>query len=167
MSRAPRRSPLSRLLDATPGTLFVLAGVGMLAVVLLAPAWLNNREVAWRLDVMRAQAAAMGEQAARYDAFAAAVAADDPVVLERLALAQLRETPGGKDPVVVRTRSERDSEVATWLAVAQPVVGRDVPAYAAPNRRVLRLATGPGRVALLVVGCLCIIGGVFHQPRGA
>ena len=167
MSHAPRRSLGTRLIDGLPGTLFVLAGAGILAVVWLGPAWLEHHEVAWRLSVMRAQAEAMEEQATRHDAFAAAVAADDPVVLERLALAQLRETPEGKEAVVVRPRDERESEVGTWLAVAQPVVGRDVPAYHEPRWRVLRLATGPARWGLLVVGCLFMVGGVFYQPREA
>jgi hypothetical protein len=158
---------MERTLNRLPGWLFVAVGLAILGAVLLTPAILDNGKTAWRLDLMRAQAAAMSEQAERYRMFHAAVLADDPVVLERLALTQLRETHVDKVPLTVRPIDRESANVGTWLAVRQPVIGKDLPGYAAAHNRVTRLAQGPMKVALLVVGSLCIIGGILFDPRPA
>ncbi|MEM9882549.1 MAG: hypothetical protein AAF800_06510 [Planctomycetota bacterium] len=170
MSRAPitpRVSVLDRLGDALPGWMFVAAGLTLLAAVVLTPPWLAQHEAAWRLRVMQAQAAAHAEQAKRYQRFAAAVADDDPVVLERLALTHLRMTLAGKEPLRITTPDRESGDVGAWLAVPQPVVGRDLPAYAPPDRRVIRLLDGTGRPALLLVGLTCLVAGVLFNPRSA
>ncbi|MEM6459018.1 MAG: hypothetical protein AAF710_06465 [Planctomycetota bacterium] len=168
MSRAPIPSSapiLDRLGDALPGWMFVAAGLTLLAAVVLTPPWLAQHEASWRLRVMQAQAAAHAEQAERYQRFAAAVADDDPVVLERLALTHLRMTLAGKQPLRVTTPDRESGDVGAWLAVPQPVVGRDLPAYAPPDRRVVRLLDGAGRPALLLVGLTCLVAGVLFNPR--
>ncbi|MEL7088280.1 MAG: hypothetical protein AAGL98_07530, partial [Planctomycetota bacterium] len=108
---------------------------------------------------------ALGRQTQRYEEFSAAIAADDPVVLERLAMTHLRMTMVGKHPLRVRPVEQETGDIGAWLAVPQPVLGRDVPFYAAPRNRLVRLVTGPGRPAFLVVGLVCLIAGVLFNPR--
>ncbi|MEM7625506.1 MAG: hypothetical protein AAF333_07755 [Planctomycetota bacterium] len=142
-----------------------MCGVILLAVVVLTPPWLELHENAWRLRVMRAQAQALRQQTQRYEEFAAAITADDPVVLERLAMTHLRMSMAGKYPLRVRPVELDTGDVGAWLSVPQPVLGRDVPFYAAPRNRLVRLVTGPGRPALLAVGLVCLIAGVLFNPR--
>ncbi len=161
MSRA-----LTTSIDALPGWLFTLAGSVLLAVVVLVPAWLDHHEAAWRLGIMRAQAQALSQQRQNYEAFASALQADDPVLLERLALTHLNLTLEEKQPVRLSTPASADTaDVGAWLAVPQPVIGQDLPAYLAPANRLTRVATGPGRPALLAIGLICLIGGIFFNPR--
>ncbi|MEM6854145.1 MAG: hypothetical protein AAF593_07030 [Planctomycetota bacterium] len=148
-----------------PGWVFCGCGALILGVVVLTPPWLAQHETAWKLRVMQAQAAALAEQAERYESFAAAIADDDPVVLERLALTHLRKTVAGKTPLSVRPVEQETGDVGDWLAVRQPVIGRDVPHYFQPSNRLTRLVTGPGRAALLLVGLLCLVAGVLFNPR--
>lgn len=152
-------------IDTLPGWLFTAAGAALLAVVVLTPAWLDQHEAAWRLGVMRAQANALASQRNNYETFAAALQADDPVLLERLALTHLNLSLEGKHAVrLTQPASAGTADVGAWLAVPQPVIGRDLPAYAPPTNRLVRVATGPGRPALLAIGLACLIGGIFYGP---
>jgi hypothetical protein len=151
--------------DAMPGWMFLLSGLALFAVVVLTPPWLAHQQQAWRLQVMQAQADALSRQTERYEAFANALAEDDAVVLERLAMTHLRLGVAGKRPLWVRPVEQETGDVGAWLSVAQPVVGRDVPVLVATSNRLTRIATGPGRPALLVVSLLCIVSGVLFNPR--
>ena len=154
-----------RVGDALPGLLFLVSGLALLAAVTLVPAWIVHHEHTWRLTVMQAQAAALSEQTGRYEAFAAALADDDPVVLERLAMTHLRLGMAGKTPLWVRPLEQETGDVGEWLSVPQPQLGRDVPRYVPPTGRLVRLTTGPGRPALLGVSLMCIVAGVLFNPR--
>lgn len=154
-----------RVCDALPGWVFCGCGAVLLAMVVLTPVWLTHDETAWRLRVMQAQATALQQQTERYQAFAAAIGDDDPVVLERLALTHLRMTVKGKTPLWVRPVEQDTGDIGAWLAVPQPVLGRDVPHYVPPSNRMTRLVTGPGRPALLAVGLMCLVAGVLFNPR--
>lgn len=154
-----------RVCDALPGWVFCLCGLVLLAMVVLTPVWLTHHGTAWRLRVMQAQAEALRQQTERYEAFAAAIGDDDPVVLERLALTHLRMTVKGKTPLWVWPVEQDSGDIGAWLSVPQPVLGRDVPFYVPPSNRLTRLVTGPGRPALLAVGLLCLVAGVLFNPR--
>ncbi len=152
-------------IDTLPGWLFTAAGAALLAVVVLTPAWLDEHEAAWRLGVMRAQADALAQQRSNYEVFAAALEADEPVLLERLALTHLNLSLKDVYPVrITEPASAGTADVGAWLAVPQPRIGRDLPAYAPPNNRLTRVATGPGRPGLLAIGLVCLIGGIFYGP---
>lgn len=160
-----KASLVDRGADVLPGWLFCVCGLALLAVVVLTPPWLELHENAWRLDVMQAQSQALREQTQRYESFAAAIVADDPVVLERLAMTHLRMSMVGKHPLRVRPVEHDTGDIGAWLAVPQPVLGRDVPFYAPPRNRLIRMVTGPGRPALLAVALICLIAGVLFNPR--
>lgn len=158
---------IERGFNALPGWVFCVCGALILAVVVLTPPWLAQHETTWKLKVMQAQAAALADQAERYGSFAAAINDDDPVVLERLALTHLRQTVAGKTPLWVLPVEQETGDVGDWLAVPQPIIGGDLPHYFAPSNRLIRLVTGPGRPALLLVGLLCVVAGVLFNPRSA
>ena len=156
---------VDRLADALPGLMFLVSGLALLAAVAVVPGWLAHHEYAWRLSVMQAQAEALRTQTQRYERFAQALRDDDPVVLERLAMTHLRLGMAGKQPLWVRPVEEETGDVGAWLSVAQPELGVDVPFYAPPRSRLVRLVMGPGRPALLLVGLMCVVAGVLFNPR--
>ena len=156
---------VDRVADGVPGLMFLVSGLVLLAVVAITPAWLTHHEHGWRLTVMQAQAAALREQTQQYENFAQALRDDDPVVLERLAMTHLRLGMAGKSPLWVRPLDQETGDVGAWLSVPQPELGVDLPFYAPPRNRLVRLVTGPGRPALVIVGLMCVIAGVLFNPR--
>jgi len=90
-------TPFSRFMDALPGWLCLVGGAVLLGLFTLTPQWLACREVAWHRDLMRLQAASLEAQLQRYQQFHLALAEDDPVVIERLAFAELRQKPAGQE----------------------------------------------------------------------
>ncbi len=156
---------VERVADFLPGVMFLISGLALLAAVAVVPAWLAHHEYTWRLMVMQSQAAALSQQTGRYESFADALRDDDPVVLERLAMTHLRLGMVGKTPLWVRSLEDETGDVGAWLSVPQPELGVDVPFYAPSRNRLVRLVTGPGRPALLLVSLMCIVAGVLFNPR--
>jgi len=182
-----RPNPLDTLLTALAGWLPMLGGMTLLAMVLITPEWMGWRELVWQRDVLNLQAERLETQRASYAQFHDALAADDPVLLERLAFTQLRYKPAGKrlmedlwavaDPgagpgsgtTAPAPRIAGDggqaygsSEVIeSWLTSPQPVVGRDIQPLREINSRLTRLTRGPARYVLLAVAILCLSAGLL------
>ncbi len=157
-----------------PGWLFLTAGLLLLALVLLTPAWLTHRELVWQRDLMRLQVRQLERQAERYADFRAALAAEEPVLLERLALMQLGLSPTAKTPLWMGADSPwiapgdaaggGGGAVDAWLAQPLPRVGVDVPAPRAIDSRLTRLTTGLPRTLLITAALACVLAGVWATP---
>lgn len=180
-------TPLGRAIDALPGTVMVLGGLALIAMAMLVPAW---RELD-RLDAQRAfiaqQAEALTQQQARYEGFHAALVAEDPVLIERLAYTQLRREPIDRSTVSDAGVSEALSPYASvlnelppgdidrWLRVEPPSPGESEVWDASPaalagqsDSRLIRLAGGTTRFVLLAAGAICLVAGLWWGPsRGA
>ncbi len=87
---------IHKLIDALPGWICLLGGAVLLAMFTWTPQWLACRDTAWQRDLMRLQAATLAEQHNRYEQFHAALEADDPVIVERLAFTELRHKRVGQ-----------------------------------------------------------------------
>jgi len=181
MSYRPNpRYPLETLLIALSGWLPVLAGMGLLGMALITPAWLGWRELLWQRDMVRLQAERLAEQRASYAEFHEALVADDPVLLERLAFTHLRYKPRGKrllegtgDSSVTAVMGstggvpgEYPGVIGHWLASPQPAVGRDIAAFRPINTRLTRLASGLSRFVLIAVGLICLLAGLWPEREG-
>lgn len=181
-----------RFLAILPGWMFLLSGLALLAMAILTPEWLAYRHLDWQRDLMREQAERFEAQAQHYADFHEALAADDPVLLERLAFTQLRLTPVGKQPLQAPTTdpvasgrtvftqhrpggapqpepppllASESAAVDAWLTEPLPQVGVDVAPPRPINSRLTRLATGPHRTALIAAGLACLAAGVWSGPR--
>ncbi|MEX0885552.1 MAG: hypothetical protein WD009_03850 [Phycisphaeraceae bacterium] len=160
-------NPVERALAAMPGWLFLAAGLTLVALVLLTPAWLGQRDLAWQRDLMRLQVRQIERQAQRYADFHAALGAEEPVLLERLALTQFGLNPTDKTPLWLGTvADDRGGGVDAWLAEPLPRVGVDVPARTAIESRLTRLTSGSTRTLLIAAGRGCALGGVWATPEG-
>ncbi len=178
-------TPLGRAIDALPGTVMVLAGVVLIGMATLVPAW---RELD-RLDAQRTfiaeQAEALSTQQQRYEDFHAALVAEDPVLLERLAYTQLRREPVDRETVSRRGVSEAGAsasaeglsaldrlppgDIDRWLRVEPPSPGESLSASpealaGQSSSRMVRLAGGTMRFALLGAGALCVVAGLWWGP---
>jgi hypothetical protein len=175
---------IDRLLAPLPGLLLIFAGMLMVGAAVLMPPWLESREMAWTLGLMHAQAEKLSEQAQGYREFNAALAADDPVLLERLAFYELRLKPAGSTPLVaqarVSTASLRPGRHAPATPIAQagsptidqmlhqplPRPGVNTPRYQPIKTRLVRLTTGPMRFLVIAAGLLCLGAGLIApNPR--
>ncbi len=176
-----RPNPLETLLASLAGWLPMLAGVGLLGMTLITPAWMGWRELLWQRDMLELQANGLETQKDSYAAFHDALADDDPVLLERLAFTHLRYKPVGKRlmdgasadsgrVVAVSGTGSRiygagfgSEMIEDWLAAPMPVVGRDIAALRPINSRLTRLTRGPSRFVLIAVAVLCLIAGFWPE----
>jgi len=177
-----------------PGWLFVLSGLAVLAMAAVMPAHRATERLAWQAELMRTQAQRLAEQERGYLDLLEGLRAADPVLVERLALTQLHLRPVGTrllaelpgfadapDPAgptdtgpgpVRRARADSglspgpaaDASIDRWVHQPLPRIGRDLPPYRPLNTRLNRLTTGPTRYALVLVGALCLVGGLVYAP---
>lgn len=172
---------MDRLTPGLPGLCLILAGVGLLGIAVLTPQWRANSRVGWERRVMEAQAATLERQRVRYEQFLEGLERDDPVLLERLAYAQLRKKPAGMAVLeaggVVGAGMEAGASgagvggglaeagaVEDWLNEEPPQVGRELRAYEPVDTALTRLATGKHRLLVVVLGVACVGAGLL--PRG-
>ncbi len=163
-------SRLSRAIDRrvspVTGWLFVLAGVAILALTLLLPAWLKLRDLKWQHGLMQAQADRMTEQAVRYEQLLFALDSEDPLIMRRLAFQNFHLKP--RDATLLtadHARADADTPqtlgVESWLHLELPEVGKDYPKQSSINTRLVRLTTGPKRLLLFIAAGLCLAVGLF------
>jgi hypothetical protein len=186
---AQRPGIFTRIIDALPGWVCVAGGAVLLAMFALTPQWLMCRDVAWHRDLMRQQAAALEAQLDRYRQFHLALVEDDPILLERLAFAELRRKPAGHelydpDPGIFLAYQQHllpdEGEVVTvgaapplslpgsihaWLRVPMPVVGQDIEPLPPLESHLTRISTGPFRL-IAVIGAIGVMAmGVMLQVK--
>lgn len=159
----------------SPGYLSVLAGVAVLAAMVLVPAHLELERTKWRRDVMAAQASHLAELAERYRSLNRALAREDPVLLERLAYAQLRLRPVSKRAIpsasppvgaigAAAARLDDPTDIHAWLRRPLPEVGRELTPHRPVRTRLARLAEGRSRVGLVIAGGVLVFGGLLWSP---
>jgi cell division protein FtsL len=173
-----------RVLAQVPGWLFLLVGLTLVALAVLTPAWMGCQRSAWRHEVMQARAEAAQREHRRYQQFHTALKQGDPLLLERLAYAQLRmkptdtrlagppadsPVPGGSDarPRTGPTGEPAMLPIVDWLAVPMPRVGQQLDPFQPRDTRLTRLATGPSRWVMLAAGLLFAVAGLAGGPRRA
>lgn len=172
-----------RLLAPVPGLLLISAGMLMVGAAVLMPSWLEIRELAWKRDLMKVQSEKLAQQAGNYRDFDAALAADDPVLLERLAFYHLHLKPVGATPLVsppratnVSMRGGQRTAVPVWQAgvptieqmLHQPLPrpGVDTPVYQPIKTRLVQITTGPMRLIVILAGLVCLGAGLIApNPR--
>ncbi|MFW6337270.1 MAG: hypothetical protein ACOC3G_09095 [Phycisphaeraceae bacterium] len=172
-----------RAAEYAPGLLAVVAGTAVLSAMVLVPAHMEREEVEWRRDVMAAQAGHLASLAERYHDFSRALAAGEPVLLERLAYSQLKMRPAGKSAVplgddaepggaegytstgaAAAMRLDDPTDIHAWLSRPLPEVGRELAPHRPVRTRLARLATGRSRIGLVVAGGVLIFGGLLWSP---
>lgn len=179
-----------RVAAALPGWVLLVCGVAVAGAAVLVPSWLEVRQLRWQQEVMEMQARQLQQQASGYERFREALAADDPVLLERLAFVHLRVKPAGVSPLVVPvsqrggpgvgvlrrgadhgampelTLLDPSASIDAWLHTPMPREGVDYQAYQPIQSRLVRLTTGISRLVLLVAGLCFVAAGLWATPVG-
>lgn len=140
----------------------LVAGVGLIGLAVLVPAWLavgslaqQQRAMTQRLD--RLQAHQQG-----YDQFVSAVQQADPLLLQRLAWHQLHLKPAGMKVLDDHCPAEPGATqpYTDWLNPA-PDTAPPPEAFDPPDSRLARLTTTDKRLGLIAAGLIFIFAGLF------
>lgn len=99
------------------GWLFILVGSAAVAAATLIPAYLDTLDLQQARAEQALRAEMLAEERERYESFHRALVDDDPVLLKRLALSELRLKPAGtevaergpRDPVALVTDPSRST----------------------------------------------------------
>lgn len=184
---------IERVVAPIPGWLLLLAGLALIALAVLVPTWAESREMQWQLGLVREQAKRMEEQQKSYTDFDHALAADDPVLVEKLAFFHLRLKPVNAEPLfspwnppmqapssakLVRAGQKPGQvqpvgapagnvpSVEQLLHKPMPEPGVDYPEYRPVETRLTRLTSKPAtRALMLAAGICCVVGGLLMNPR--
>jgi len=165
-----------RIMASLPGWMMIFAGVAMVAMVTLTPAWIATRELEWQLKVVQKQSQQLVQQQVAYEKFATALREKDPVAIERLAYYHLRLKPAGLATMDQINQPQQMQAVAhrIWQTMptiedllAQPIYkpSQYCPPGVIPDTRMVRVATGPHRFLLLGFGVVCLFFGVLPPSR--
>lgn len=155
------------LLDAIDlgGWLCVSCGVTILAVTVLAPAWLDVRQLRYERSILTRQAALLEARERNYETFVIAVERNDPMLLQRLAWRHLRLKPADADLPHPATRIQIDNaDLDEWM---RPTASQAIPIAAVqplPNTKLVRLVLGPSRPWVLAFGGWLILIGLLITP---
>jgi len=169
---------IKRTAGALAGWPLLVAGMGLLAVVLLTPIWVQCRRLVWQEQVLAARAHQARQQADRCRHVLGSLESGDPILLERLAYSSLNLKPAGArvvpdqpqpvaPPATSRTVADelhpaplgRDlGPVITWLS---PASAEQVAPFQPPDSIMVTLATGPARFLLVGLAACCIMVGLL------
>jgi hypothetical protein len=153
-----------------PGWAFLAIGLTVLALTLLVPAYMQNRGLTWQRGLQHLQAQRLMEEEQGYRNLLAALDANDPVLIERLAYHYLRLKPAGamlvsNRPGVPAPAIERFSTPDAWVQQPMPRVGEDYPSYSPLQSPIVGVIFSPVRVLLLAGGLLCLAVGLIPISR--
>lgn len=124
----PEPTPADTFVGGVTGWLFILVGSAAVAAAGLIPAYYETISVQEARAVEAVKAQMLADERQRYEDFHQALSEDDPVLLERLALTELRLRPPGTglasrasfDPLAV-VASPNEDEINQALAT-QPLM---------------------------------------------
>ena len=151
------------------GWLLLLCGFGIIGVTLLAPAWLDVRQLEAQVSVLERQHQVLEMRHQNYRAFVRAVERSDPMVMQRLAMHQLNLKPAGAQPL----RTGLDVEDAAmsappleqWMRPTLAALPPETVAIAYPETRLVRLVTGHTRPWTLAFGGWLMLMGLLLNPQ--
>ncbi|XAL99757.1 hypothetical protein OT109_19525 [Phycisphaeraceae bacterium D3-23] len=169
------------------GWIFVIVGVAAIGAAGLIPAYLKTLDLQDQRRVLEAKAQTLADEHGRYQQFHAALADDDPVLIERLALTELRLRPVGTsvaqagprdlaaiidspDPDAIRQAADLWTDggsIEQWLSRPDLLAEEPAPAARPRQTRLLTYATGEHRPWVAGFGALLILLGLWPRRTGA
>ncbi len=167
-----------------PMWVFLWIGLAVVAAVMLVGPYLEVRQMRWQREYIQMQSSRLAQQRDDYQRMLVSLEQHDPVLLQRLAFHYLHLKPKGVQLVgspdmgragvmftstgtgiQPRFVAERSATVDQWLYRSMPVVGKDLQPFSTWDTIITRLAAGPQRLLVAVVGGLCILLGLIPLSR--
>jgi hypothetical protein len=151
------------------GWVLLLCGFAIIGVTLLAPAWLDVRQLDAQVSVLERQHQLLEMRHQNYRAFVRAVGRSDPMIVQRLAMHQLNLRPAGAQPL--RAGLEIDDAATTsqpleqWMRPTLAALPPETVAIAYPETRLVRLVTGHTRPWTLAFGGWLMLMGLLLNPQ--
>ncbi len=143
-----------------PGWLFLLAGLALCGSLVIVPAQSELNGLRRQLHGLRQDETVARTRVEAYGQFLDDVNRQDPLLIRRLAAAQLNVIPEGETPVLRAT--PQSAAVTDWIDATVPRARRPQPVG---RTSVLeRLANGRPRLWLLGAGALAVFVGVILDP---
>jgi hypothetical protein len=143
------------------GWLYLLSGLGLLAVVVLLPAQDDLEDLRFQERRLQADVERQQERVQRYGEFIRAIDLEEPIVVDRLVSANLNLGDPNREPVLMQVSPNR-GDVFSWIE-PEPV------RLEQPRRKstlLRRLLARPGlRPWLLAGSALCIFIGLLPPVR--
>ncbi len=160
------------------------AGLLVLSLTLLIPEMIRNQEIAHQLRVLELQETRAQETLERHKNVLLALEYDDPVLLEHLALTQLRLKPVGTRPLTMPRMdpaanatsvyglqdyvagSTSVDAVENWLNPILPPAESVVPQYRPPPTLLVHWTSDiPWRDFSLFLGIVLVVAGLWPKAR--
>lgn len=158
-SHNPQGSPLARL---SPGWPFLLAGLAVVAAVMLVPAWRDVQNVRLERDDLQSVVQYEARRVAATESMLASLESGDPALRRRLVGWQLNLLPKGN---VAIGRDVHAGGVLGWIdATVEPVVASSPTAVVS---RLESIVSGPARLWMLSAGVLLVFVGLVGFGAGA
>ena len=88
---------LESLFAGVPSWLFLLSGLVLLGLLVLAPIWRSTDQLRQQFQLMQMQVEHLKQQEHHYQLYYESLVQGDPMVLEQLAFTQLHLKPMGKE----------------------------------------------------------------------
>ncbi|MEM6259627.1 MAG: hypothetical protein AAF711_05900 [Planctomycetota bacterium] len=185
----PELSPADAVIGGVLGWLFILVGGTAIAAAALIPAYFETLDVKQARETEAIKAEMLVDEQQRYIDFHQALLDDDPVLIERLAMTELRLKPVGTevaqhgptdpmalaadpDPSAIRRAALSQSQVhSIENELSRPDLKRqavvDVQLERPRETRLILAATGEYRPILLGAGALLVLMGLWPRRAAA
>jgi hypothetical protein len=151
-STVDRVAPLARL---SPGWPFLIAGLAVVAAVMLVPAWRDVQDVRLERDRLQAVVDYEGRRVEATRSMLAALHTGDPDLQRRLIAWQLNLLPAGD---VAIAREVHAGGVLGWIDdTVEPVTA---PPLAPAVSRLESIVSGPARLWMMAAGVLLVFVGL-------
>lgn len=145
------------------GWLLLMLGVGIIALTVLLPPWLENQRLLAQNAALRREADLLQLRHQNYVAFNRAVERSDPMLMQRLAMAQLHMKPVGTEPLDHRDVEKTSQVIDAWFAPQLPAV--KVRRVGVPDTQLTRLIMGTTRPWVLAFGGWLMLLGIMIRPQ--
>lgn len=146
-----------------PGWLFLAAGLGLLACVVIIPAQVDIAQAVAQRDRVHAAEVHREQRIARYAEFMGAIEAQEPMLIRSLAETQLNQIPADRGAIIPSGESAAGDASVFPALEPEPLV---LPESTREVSRLERWCTEPGtRRWLILAGALCVLVGLLPAAR--
>jgi hypothetical protein len=145
------------------GWLMLSLGVFIIALTVLAPAYLDVRKLQAQHEVLHRQASLLLIRQQNYIAFARALERGDPLLIQRVSMQQLHLKPVGTDPLDDASAAPTSKSIDGWMNPQLDAI--PISSLTLPDTRLVRLVTGPPRPWVLAFGGWLVLMGLLITPK--
>lgn len=151
-----------------PGWLFIAAGMGVLAAVVLIPAKESLDKARWQRDRAIAVEKHRQERITRYEEYLAALDEQSPSLVLSLAESQLNQIPADRGVIPGaggRLLGSASQDLSVFPSLEPPAL--ELPEYRPVESTLSKLVTNPKtRGWMILGGSVCVLMGLLPASRG-